>query len=343
MKYLPLLYLAAVSLLAVFVTIHDKKAARKHTRRVRERTLWVLALLGGSAALLVTMLATRHKTRHAKFMVGIPLLLLAQIVSLTLALNTSLSVRPFVIESDKLGGEIKLVLVTDLHACAYGSGQTKLLRAIDQEQPDALVLCGDIFDSDLPPDNTTTFVTAVAAKYPCYYVSGNHEFWSGQADAFKDILRTHGVKVLEGTSEVLSVRGSHIRLCGLDDPDVDHFATRAHPYAQQLNALAAAVQPAEFTVLLSHRPERMNEFLPLKPDLVLAGHAHGGQWRVPFVLENGLLAPNQGLFPKYTNGSYVWDNTQLIVSRGLARESTPVPRIFNRPEIITITLTPPQR
>jgi len=78
--------------------------------------------------------------------------------------------------------------------------------------------------------------------------------------------------------------------------------------------------------------------LPLKPDIVLSGHTHGGQWRIPFVLENGLLSPNQGLFPKYTNGEYFFGYTELIVSRGLARESTAVPRVFNSPEIVVITL-----
>ena len=94
-----------------------------------------------------------------------------------------------------------------------------------------------------------------------------------------------------------------------------------------------------FTVLLSHRPERITELLPLNPDLVLAGHAHGGQWRLPVLLENGLLSPNQGLFPRYTNGEYPFGDTTMIVSRGLARESTRViPRIFNRPEIVLITV-----
>jgi len=94
-----------------------------------------------------------------------------------------------------------------------------------------------------------------------------------------------------------------------------------------------------FTILLSHRPEIIEEFLPLKPDLVLSGHAHGGQWRIPVILENGLFAPNQGLFPKYTNGEYFFGDTELIVSRGLARESTAVPRVFNRPEIVFIVIT----
>jgi predicted MPP superfamily phosphohydrolase len=89
---------------------------------------------------------------------------------------------------------------------------------------------------------------------------------------------------------------------------------------------------------MSHRPERMEELSVLKPDLVVAGHAHGGQWRVPFIFENGLMAPDQGFFPMYTNGEYFFGETELIVSRGLARETTRIPRVFNRPEIVIITL-----
>ncbi|MDR1674446.1 MAG: metallophosphoesterase, partial [Oscillospiraceae bacterium] len=115
---------------------------------------------------------------------------------------------------------------------------------------------------------------------------------------------------------------------------------RSIPYKEQIGRLSEELPGNEhFTVLLSHRPERIEELLPLSPDLVLSGHAHGGQWRFPLLLENGLLSPNQGLFPKYANGEHFFEHTVLIVSRGLARESTKViPRIFNRPEIVIITL-----
>ena len=136
----------------------------------------------------------------------------------------------------------------------------------------------------------------------------------------------------------MNVRGDIIRISGIDDPDTDRYASRSTPYAEQIKRLIASVDDGIFTILLSHRPERIEELLPLKPDLVLSGHAHGGQWRIPFILENGLLSPNQGLFPKYTNGEYFFGDMELIVSRGLARESTAVPRVFNRPEIVVITL-----
>ena len=169
------IYIAVVSLLAVVVTIRDKNAARKDAWRVKELTLFIISVFGGSAAMLLTMLAIRHKTRHAKFMLGIPLILLAQVLLCAFALNQSLSVSYQNISSGKITGQIRLVLVTDLHSCDYGDGQSKLIDAIVSEQPDAVMLAGDIFDDALPNDKTIQFLEGITVMYPCYYVSGNHE------------------------------------------------------------------------------------------------------------------------------------------------------------------------
>ena len=271
-------------------------------------------------------------------MVGIPIIIIALITISAAALNQNLSVSHYTVATDKISGPIKLALVSDLHSCGYGAGQATLLDAIEAEQPDAILLCGDIFDDKLPRGNTIDFIEGISAKYPCYYVTGNHEFWSRKADELKNILISYGIVVLEGTTGILETRGDRIRISGIDDPDTDRFASRSIPYVEQIEQLSAHANSELFTVLLSHRPERIEELLPLNPDLVLSGHAHGGQWRIPLILENGLLSPNQGTFPKYTNGEYFFGGTELIVSRGLARESTAVPRVFNRPEIVIITI-----
>ena len=107
----------------------------------------------------------------------------------------------------------------------------------------------------------------------------------------------------------------------------------------QLSQAGSQVEPETFSVLLAHRPERIEAYLESPFDLVVSGHAHGGQWRIPGIL-NGFIAPNQGLFPQYAGGQYDFEDAALIVSRGLARESTRIPRIFNRPEVVVIDLTP---
>ena len=106
---------------------------------------------------------------------------------------------------------------------------------------------------------------------------------------------------------------------------------------EQLKMAEEMVNKEYYTILLSHRPEWIETYQKYAFDLVLCGHAHGGQWRTPFLL-NGLYAPHQGLFPKYAGGRYDYATGTMIVSRGLARESTPVPRIFNRPELVVVEL-----
>ena len=109
------------------------------------------------------------------------------------------------------------------------------------------------------------------------------------------------------------------------------------PFDKQLKQADEAVNKEEFTILLSHRPELAERYQKYDFDLVLCGHAHGGQWRLPGVI-NGLDAPHQGVFPQYAGGRFDFENQTLIVSRGLARESTLVPRIFNRPELVIVDL-----
>jgi predicted MPP superfamily phosphohydrolase len=247
-------------------------------------------------------------------------------------LNAELTVRHYELRTPKLQSAVRLLLITDLHSCYYGEGQAELVRAIDQEAPDAILLGGDIADDSIPIYNTEALLAAVADRYPCFYVSGNHEYWSGDIEAIKDVFREYGVAVLEGEYLNLSVRGQTVTVCGVDDPESGRFA-------EDLSSVAECVSADRFTVLLTHRPEHMDRYVAYGFDLALAGHAHGGLWRIPGVL-NGLFVPNQGLFPKYAGGQYEEQQTTMIVSRGLARESTRIPRIFNPPELAVVDLLP---
>ena len=140
----------------------------------------------------------------------------------------------------------------------------------------------------------------------------------------------------------MEVNGSWIAVCGVDDPyawaDSYGFTERAEgSFREQVSQAAAQAEEGTYTILLAHRPELLDVYSQYDFDLVLAGHAHGGQWRIPGIL-NGLWAPNQGLFPAHAGGRYEQDGTVMIVSRGLARESTWVPRWYNRPELVIIDL-----
>ncbi len=284
-------------------------------------------------------------------------LLAAAVVLLILAIvafDAHLMVRRYSIEAEEIETPIRFALVTDLHSCYYGENQSDLIDAIAAENPDVILLGGDIFDDVKEDTNTELFLTGIADKYPCYYVTGNHECWGGKYrfDNQMAILEKYNIPVLSGEVVTLDVNGETISLCGVDDPDVymvkTYLETDPEGYIQaqtnkeafftdQLEHVSEAASDDNYTILLSHRPEYYETYTVYDFDLVLCGHAHGGQWRIPGIL-NGLYAPHQGIFPKYAGGRYDSENMTMIVSRGLARETTRVPRIFNRPELVVIDL-----
>ena len=258
----------------------------------------------------------------------------------------ALIVRHYIIEAPEIASCIRIALITDLHSCAYGEGQRELVDAIDAEAPDLVLLGGDIFDDNLPDDNTEAFLRAISSQFPAYYVTGNHEYWSGETSFTHKMatLRENGIVRLSGEMVEVEVSGVRIAICGVDDPyawaDSFGFIERTEgSFRDQVEQVGAQVKNDMYTILLTHRPELLNVYSRYPFYLVLAGHAHGGQWRIPGIM-NGLFAPNQGLFPKYAGGRYEQNNTVMIVSRGLARESTRAPRWYNPPELVIIDLIP---
>jgi len=248
----------------------------------------------------------------------------------------------YTVDSDKVSAPIRIALLTDLHSCWYGENQKKLVEAVQKQNPDIVLLGGDIFDDEMSYDNAEITIRRLAEKYPCYYVTGNHEYWGYDIENILGIVEGCGITVLSGECDTITINGQIISICGVDDPDVARYVPGGVPIAQQLEYAENAAQEAEdaagkdvFTILISHRPELCELYQNFDFDLVLSGHAHGGQWRIPGLL-NGLYVPDQGLFPEYAGGRYDYETGTMIVSRGLARESTPIPRIFNRPEVVIV-------
>ena len=255
-----------------------------------------------------------------------------------LAFDVRLKTVHYTITSDKINTPMRIALITDLHSCKYGAGQKTLIDAVDKEKPDMILLGGDIFDDVIPDDNTKTFLTAIAKAYPCYYVTGNHEYWSRRVGEMLDWLRANGIEDIGGKTIRTSVNGNEICLSGLNDPDEARYTGHGDGMKAELERAKNERDDTAFTMLLTHRPSFVNLYKDAGFDLVLAGHAHGGQWRIPGIL-NGTFAPDEGWLPKYAGGMYSFDNgSEMIVGRGLARESTRVPRIFNRPELVIIDI-----
>lgn len=263
---------------------------------------------------------------------------LAILVALALiALDERLILRTYTVVSPKLTAEVRLAVVTDFHSSDNADDVVAMVASC---APDAVLMVGDMFDDDTqnrPTERTLSLMRQLSAQYPCYYVSGNHEAWTGEMDALYQQTEEAGVTVLRMSSGVLTVRGQRIALCGVPDP-YEMVFSGAPDTEEQLRQALEDVDSADFTVLLAHRPELLAKYAQFPLDLVVSGHAHGGQVRIPGVL-NGLYAPNQGWFPKLAGGAYTQDGTTLIVSRGLAVR-TRLPRIFNRPEVVLVRCVP---
>lgn len=168
--------------------------------------------------------------------------------------------------------------------------QQELMQATRTQQPDQIVLTGDIFDDAPPHDNALTLLQQIGAEYPCFYAAGNHEFWSGEINVLKEKIRACGITVLEGSGERVRIKGQELYICGVDDPECSkHTGEGIDDWDTQLQRCREGLSQGIYSILLSHRPELVSQYQNSGFDLVLAGHAHGGQVRIPGIL-NGLFS-----------------------------------------------------
>lgn len=230
-----------------------------------------------------------------------------------------------------------IVQLSDLHNKNFGDSQAPLIRKVKDAAPDMIVITGDLIDRRrYDPDTALETVKKLTHLAPVYYVSGNHEAWSGSYKDLRDRLREAGAAILDNTGISFTIGRESIEILGVMDPDFHTSTYREGTDTRELEAFLSGETPHDtFTVLLSHRPELMELYQKYQIDLVFSGHAHGGQIRLPFL--GGLAAPDQGLFPRYDAGKYEEGSTTMLVSRGLGNSAFPL-RLFNRPELVTVTL-----
>ena len=256
---------------------------------------------------------------------------------LATAFYNGLVVRQYTITTPKLlaGQSFRIVLISDLHSTIHGAEQSKIADRIRNQNPDIIALAGDIADDKQPIKGTILFLEAIKDIAPVFYVTGNHEIWSRDVDSIKDVFRSYGVTVLENETVEVVIGEVPLIIGGAEDPDINRYERRPLAWKDEvIEAFSGMKDTESFRLLLSHRPEQISVYEDLSFDLVLSGHAHGGQVRIPFLL-NGLLAPNQGFFPKYAGGLYEHDNFTQVVSRGVSFNPR-LPRVFNPPEIVVI-------
>ena len=270
---------------------------------------------------------------------GVALVLLALIIWTAWG-NTALELNTYTVSSKELPDTFdgyRIAHVSDLHNAEMGDGNEKLLAMLREAEPDIIAITGDLIDSR----NTNIEVALAFAEEaikiaPCYYVTGNHEARVSEYAELKVGLEAAGVVVLENERTEIEQTGKTITILGVDDPsfNTDYlFGDSASVVSSTLAEIST--EDDGFVVLLSHRPELFDTYVACGMDLTLSGHAHGGQFRLPFV--GGLVAPNQGLFPKYDSGLYTEGSTNMVVSRGIGNSILTF-RFNNRPEVILIEL-----
>ncbi|MFD1928213.1 metallophosphoesterase [Sporosarcina siberiensis] len=254
--------------------------------------------------------------------------------------NNSISTSQTVVPLENLPvgfDQFKIVHLSDLHSKEFGENQQPLIRKVNGLHPDIIVFTGDLIDSNRVGDDASLILmeelTAIA---PVYYVSGNHEWWSGAFSSLEQSLNDLGVQVLRNEHDTIAIGNDKISISGIDDPAHDGSGWSDVEIVEgDIGMLKEELEEHTFSILLTHRPELLTLYAESGFDMVFAGHAHGGQVRLPFI--GGLVAPNQGFLPNYTAGKHELGHTVMIVSRGLGNSIIPL-RLFNRPEIVAVTL-----
>ena len=280
------------------------------------------------------------KKRKGLVIVCVLAVLLAVFVIWTAWGNQALMVNTYRITSSNLPKAFDgfhIAQIFDLHNCQMGKNNEKLLSMLRAKAPDIIVITGDMIDSrNAEVDIALRLAQELVVIAPCYYVPGNHEARVSEYDSLKAGLIELGVTVLENAKVTIDSSGEKMTLAGVVDPSFKTNYLKDDDTAVMGSILTELLDEEDgYTILLSHRPELFEVYAQHTVDLVFSGHAHGGQFRIPFV--GGLIAPNQGLFPKYDAGIYEEGNTTMVVSRGIGNSIVPF-RINNRPEIVLVEL-----
>ena len=253
--------------------------------------------------------------------------------------NTTVGTTYYSVESDRIPpsfNHFKIIVISDMHNALFGEDNESIINLVKKEKPDLIAITGDLVDSNRTNiEIAGKLVENLMKIAPCYYVTGNHEAWLGEEyKKLESILIEKEVTILNDEVVMLANCSDQIQIAGLNDPD---FVDRV-PYVQRgilQTKLSDMDLTNDYIVLLSHRPETFDAYVAKNIDLVLSGHAHGGQFRIPII--GGLIAPNQGIFPKYDAGMYCEKSTTMIVSRGIGNSIITL-RLNNRPEIVCVEL-----
>lgn len=242
----------------------------------------------------------------------------------------SIDVTHYELKSKKIKEPVKMAILSDLHCRRFGKEQSKILNILHQEKPDLVIIPGDLFDTGR--DFNISFELIRGLKgIPTYFTSGNHDaYLTEQIHQLHLRLEKEGVNVLEDSGMMFHKKDTSIEIYGMSDHG------RNSKYSSE--EISSRYHSEMYHILISHRPDYIDFYKKVDCDMIISGHVHGGQWRIPGT-HQGVYFPRQGLFPKYTEGVHDLNGRQLVISRGLASGCPWIPRLYNNPEIVIVTLT----
>lgn len=252
--------------------------------------------------------------------------------------NNKIDISDYKIASNKIkSDDLKILHLSDLHCKSFGKNQKYLIKKIKNINPDIIVFTGDLISRKAPKEkyiNSFILLKELSKIFPIYFTTGNHEYKSEALKEIQEKLTSFGVHVLINNYEKFLIKNTEVFIFGLDD--TTNFNEGFNKVINTLENIKDMLNDSQLNILLSHKPNFFKNQSNYNFDLIFSGHAHGGQFRIPFT-HQGILMPDQGFFPKLTEGIHKNKNSTLIISRGLGNSGFPF-RLFNHPEIVVVTV-----
>lgn len=245
-------------------------------------------------------------------------------------------IQKYVIKSNKIHKPVHIGIISDLHGTNYGKHQSKLIQKIQKQKLDLILFVGDMIDEHSETKEVEDLFNGLQ-DIPCFYVFGNHEISSNKQDIMKKLFKKYNIHFIGQKYEIMNINDTKIIIAGINDLlyFCNDYEDSIKQFQNNLQQLSHNFDKDIYSILLSHRPSLVDLYKKSKFDLIVSGHAHGGQWRIPYLL-NGIYAPDEYLFPHYAGGLYQFKHNQLLVGRGLVKNF--IPRFFNPPELVVLTL-----
>lgn len=225
----------------------------------------------------------------------------------------------------------RVVQLSDLHSARFGRENARLVRRVRELSPDLIVFTGDMSGVAGELGAVEELLRGLRGVAPVYGVNGNHERRGGASGTLAQIMESYGARCLVNEYECVERQGARIVVCGADDPDSAGASLSPPALARRLRQ----EHPVTFVLWLAHRNNYVELYRTLPVELILCGHAHGGVVRLPGI--GGLLNTKRRFLAEYEQGLYYGERFTMAVSRGLGG-SFPIPRLFNRPELICVEL-----